>query len=146
MDGGAGPLGAPPGTVADSTPPHPAGAPQLSSATVGGPDGGRAAPLHALSAPDGGLAPAEETGSAEEVTLEDRTLYVLRDGVPHEVDVVLGLSDGSYTEVVSGDIHEGDEVITDATVNGGSSGSSSGSKPSGGNGGGGGRNGPPRMF
>jgi HlyD family secretion protein len=140
MDGGAGPMGAPPGTVADSTPPHPAGSPQLSSALVSGPDGGKAAPLHALSAPDGGVAPPEETGSAEEVTLEDRTLYVLRDGVPHAVDVVLGLSDGSYTEVVSGDLHEGDDVITDATVNGGSS----GSKPSGGNGGG--RNGPPRMF
>ena len=141
MDGGVGPMGAPPGTVADSTPPHPAGAPQLSSATVGGPDGGKAAPLHALSAPDGGLAPPEETGSAEEVTLEDRTLYVLRDGVPHEVEVVLGLSDGSYTEVVSGDIHEGDDVIIDATVNGGSG---SSGKPSGG--GGGSRSGPPRMF
>ena len=145
VDAGGGTMGSP-GTVADSTPPHPAGAAQLPSATVSGPDGGKAAPLHALSAPDGGIAPVEDTGSAEEVTLEDRTLYVLRGGAPHEVDVVLGLSDGSYTEVVSGDLHEGDEVITDATVNGGSSsGSSGGSKPSG-NGGGGRNNGPPRMF
>jgi HlyD family secretion protein len=140
MDGGA----MPPGTVAESTPPRAPGAgggpTQLTGAIVDGVDGGRAAPLHVLSAPDGGVAPVEETGSAEEVTLEDRTLYVLRDGQPFPVDVVLGLSDGSYTEVVSGNLHEGDEVITDATVNGGSS---SGSRSSGG---GGGRNGPPRMF
>jgi HlyD family secretion protein len=135
MDGGLG-AATPPGTVADSTPPRPAG--------MAPPDGGKTAPLHALSAPDGGLAPVEETGSAEEVTLEERTLYVLRDGAPHEVELVLGLSDGSYTEVVSGDLHEGDEVITDATVNGGSS-SGSGSKPSGG-GGGNRSSGPPRMF
>ncbi len=99
-----------------------------------------------LSAPDGGVAPVEETGSAEEVTLEDRTLYVLRDGQPLPVDVTLGLSDGSYTEVVSGNLHEGDEVILDATVNGGSSSSSGGGSKS--SGGGGNRNGggPPRMF
>ena len=133
MDGGV----MPPGTVADSTSPRPPGAPAPAGADIA--DGGRTAPLHVLFVPDGGAAPPDEVNTAEEVTLEDRVLYVLRDGRPREVDVVLGLSDGSYTEVVSGNLHEGDEVIVDATVNGGSGG---GSKPSGN--GGGGR--PPRMF
>lgn len=42
-----------------------------------------------------------------------RTVYVLRDGKPMRVDVVTGLTDGMQTEIVSGDIAEGDKVVVD---------------------------------
>jgi HlyD family secretion protein len=38
-------------------------------------------------------------------------LWVLEDDEPKAVDVRLGLSDGTSTEIVSGDVHEGTEVI-----------------------------------
>jgi HlyD family secretion protein len=38
---------------------------------------------------------------------------VLRDGKPVRVDVVTGLTDGMQTEIVSGDIAEGDKVVVD---------------------------------
>jgi HlyD family secretion protein len=42
----------------------------------------------------------------------DRTLYVLRDGAPAAVKVKTGVTDGSRTAIVSGDLKEGDQVIT----------------------------------
>jgi HlyD family secretion protein len=48
-----------------------------------------------------------------------RTIYLLRNGHPESVDVKTGLSDGTMTEVVSGDLKEGDQVITESV--GGSS-------------------------
>jgi HlyD family secretion protein len=42
-----------------------------------------------------------------------RQVWVLRDGAPAEVPVTPGVSDGRRTEVESGDLHEGDAVITD---------------------------------
>ena len=45
--------------------------------------------------------------------LASRTVYVLRDGKPVRVDVVTGLTDGMQTEIVSGDIAEGDKVVVD---------------------------------
>jgi HlyD family secretion protein len=39
-------------------------------------------------------------------------VYVLRDGPPRAVPVTVGLSDGDVTEVVAGDLREGDVVIT----------------------------------
>ena len=43
----------------------------------------------------------------------NRTIYVLRDGKPVRVDVVTGLTDGTQTEIVSGDLAEGDKVVVD---------------------------------
>lgn len=40
-----------------------------------------------------------------------RTVYLLRDGRPVPVEIVVGLTDGTSTEVVSGDLREGDLVI-----------------------------------
>ena len=59
-------------------------------------------------------------GSAEK-TVKDvgghgqrqRTIYVLRDGEPQPVMVTTGLTDGSRTEIVSGDVAKGDAVIVD---------------------------------
>jgi HlyD family secretion protein len=41
-----------------------------------------------------------------------RTLYLLRDGAPVAVTVKVGVTDGTHTEIVSGDLKEGDLVIT----------------------------------
>lgn len=49
-----------------------------------------------------------------------RTVWVLRDGKAESVSLQVGLSDGTNTEVTGGDLKEGDEVITDATVKGAS--------------------------
>jgi HlyD family secretion protein len=42
----------------------------------------------------------------------ERTIYVLENGAPKPVTVKTGVSDGKLTEVVSGDLKAGDEVIT----------------------------------
>jgi HlyD family secretion protein len=39
----------------------------------------------------------------------------MKGGEPSPVSIRVGLSDGSFTEVVEGDLHEGDTVVTDAT-------------------------------
>ena len=43
-----------------------------------------------------------------------RTVWILRDGTPHKATVKAGASDGTVTELVEGDLREGDQVITDA--------------------------------
>jgi HlyD family secretion protein len=48
----------------------------------------------------------------------ERSVYVLRSGKPEPVEVKTGLSDGTITEIVSGDVKEGDQVITEASVGG----------------------------
>lgn len=63
----------------------------------------------------------------------ERTVYVLRNGRPEPLEVKTGLSDGTITEIVSGDLKEGDQVVTEAIVAG---------KPAGS---GGSSGGPPRM-
>jgi HlyD family secretion protein len=50
-------------------------------------------------------------------------VWVLREGAPAAVRVRTGVSDGSTTEVLEGDLREGDVAITDA---GGGSGPSGG--------------------
>lgn len=42
-----------------------------------------------------------------------RTIYVLRNGAAQALEVTTGLTDGSQTEIVSGELAEGDEVIVD---------------------------------
>lgn len=45
---------------------------------------------------------------------ESHTLWVMRGASPQTVTVHTGLTDGSITEVVDGDVHEGDQVVIDA--------------------------------
>lgn len=45
-----------------------------------------------------------------------RSLWVLRDGAPVEVQVTPGESDGTRIAILSGELFEGDAVITDRTV------------------------------
>lgn len=42
-----------------------------------------------------------------------KAIYVLKNGKPIRVDVITGLTDGMQTEIVSGDLAEGDQVIVD---------------------------------
>jgi HlyD family secretion protein len=67
--------------------------------------------LLGLLMPSGG---GRNRGPAPAATGADgtRTLYVLRDGAPEGVTVKIGVSDGSRTAIVSGDLKEGDQVIT----------------------------------
>jgi HlyD family secretion protein len=45
----------------------------------------------------------------------NRTVWLLKGGAPGSSSIQLGLSDGTVTEITSGDIREGDLVITDAS-------------------------------
>jgi HlyD family secretion protein len=72
--------------------------------------------------PGGGAAPAP-SGSAEwhhserspdAPKEESRVIWIQVSNMAHPVTVKIGLSDGSYTEVI-GDVHEGDPIIVDAT-------------------------------
>jgi HlyD family secretion protein len=58
-----------------------------------------------------------------------RTVYVLRNGRPEGIDFQVGLSDGTVSEVASGDLREGDAVITEASVAGKPVASSAGPPP-----------------
>ncbi len=57
-------------------------------------------------APAGGGTPREP---------DRRTVWVLREGVPNAVRIRTGVSDGTMTEVLEGDLREGDVAITDAS-------------------------------
>lgn len=72
---------------------------------------------------------AGRRGSARGATTPG-TLYVLRDGQPAGVEVRLGLSDGNATELVRGELKEGDAVITGVRTTGGDRGGNSGSSRS----------------
>jgi HlyD family secretion protein len=54
-----------------------------------------------------------------------RSVWVLRNNHPSPVSIRVGVSDGTLTEVVEGDVQEGDAVITEATL-----GKSAGGPPS----------------
>jgi HlyD family secretion protein len=49
---------------------------------------------------------------------ERRTVYVLRGGNPEQLRVTTGLSDGTVTEIVKGEVKPGDEVVIDVTISG----------------------------
>ncbi len=86
----------------------------------------------------GGLGWSEREVAGAAAQHDVRTVYVLREGQPQAVTLRVGISDGSTTEVVSGDLKEGDPVITERLTE-------AGSKPPAGLGmpaGGGGRRGP----
>ncbi|MES2884664.1 MAG: efflux RND transporter periplasmic adaptor subunit [Pseudomonadota bacterium] len=51
-----------------------------------------------------------------QATAQQRTLWVLRAGLPAPVLVEVGISDGSRTEISSGELQAGNEVITDTTA------------------------------
>jgi HlyD family secretion protein len=85
----------------------------------------------AQSSGDGGenrFAPA----SAPVLPGQRRVVWVLgQDGKPERRRITVGLSDGSATEVVDGDLKEGDMVITGQTVTGANSSTANTQRPPG---------------
>jgi HlyD family secretion protein len=61
--------------------------------------------------------PRSEKGAAPSADGE-RTLYVLENGMPRPVKVHVGVSDGKDTQIVSGDLKAGDEVIVSSKAGG----------------------------
>ncbi|MGA2447126.1 MAG: efflux RND transporter periplasmic adaptor subunit [Polyangiaceae bacterium] len=74
-----------------------------------------AAPTAAPSGSHEGTHRARPSGSSMSPgdALEARTIWVLRGGDLQPASVKLGQSDGTVTEVVEGDLHEGDAVVID---------------------------------
>lgn len=75
----------------------------------GGRPGGNAA-----ARADGRPAGGRPEGQRGPETLDRRTVWVLQDGKPAPVRIRTGISDGSATEVVEGELQAGGEVITDS--------------------------------
>src|SRR6266542_1127570 len=103
---------------------EPGGAP----AAGGAGNGGAAAP-RAGQAPGQGRRDAAggEAGGGREP--DRRTVWVLRAEQPAPVRIRTGVSDGSTTEVIEGDLRDGDAVVTDAAGPG--AGAAGGSRPGG---------------
>lgn len=72
------------------------------------------------------------TGQARSEGPESKSVWVMRDGRPQSITIQTGLSDGTNTEVVGGELAEGDLVITDATVKGSAQSGASPASPAGG--------------
>jgi HlyD family secretion protein len=63
---------------------------------------------------DGSARPAG-SGDSGGPPPDRKTVYVLRDGKPQAVRVRIGITDGTDTEIVEGELKEGDVVITSAS-------------------------------
>jgi HlyD family secretion protein len=70
-------------------------------------------PSDSAQSPDGDAPPKSD--DAPNPANDPRTVYVLRNNVGVPVTIHVGLSDGTVTEILDGDLKEGDQVITDAT-------------------------------
>ena len=62
---------------------------------------------------DGGPASAPRPETARR--LDRRTVWVMRDGAPSPVPIRVGISDGTNTELIEGELEEGDPLVTEAT-------------------------------
>jgi HlyD family secretion protein len=100
--------------------------------------GGTTRGANAGARPGGGGAGAANARAgwsrASEDALDRRTVWLLRLGHPQSVAVRTGVSDGSLTEIVEGELHEGDVVVVDASLagSGDAAGGSSAGPPGGG--------------
>jgi HlyD family secretion protein len=56
--------------------------------------------------------------STPEAPRDQRTVWVVRSGTASLVNIRVGVSDGSSTEVTGGDLHEGDEALIEASPSG----------------------------
>ncbi len=82
--------------------------------------------MKTLNLPDEGQGEASGAGKRGrkdpgERLSDARTVWVLRNGVPQSEKIRVGTSDGTRTEVVEGNIKEGETVISDATMSNGKS-------------------------
>jgi HlyD family secretion protein len=97
----------------------------LAQLNPGAGTGQRVQGASAEAAQAGGAARRRPAGGAPDP--DRKTVWILRAGTPQPVVIRTGVSDGSLTEVVEGELHEGDLVITD--MSGGSSGAQQGGFP-----------------
>lgn len=58
-----------------------------------------------------------ETGTGRPAIYKSQGVWILRDQKTERIDVTTGISDGLYTELISGGIKEGQEVIVEALTN-----------------------------
>lgn len=65
-----------------------------------------------------GMPRLRRASSSGPATGSERQIWVLENGVPKEIAITVGKTDGKRTEVVKGDIEPGQAVIVDATTNG----------------------------
>ena len=77
---------------------------------AGGPGGG------ARSAGAGGPGGGRARGGRGDGPTNRRSAWVLRDGKPQMVSLRVGLSDGNLTEVIEGDLRQGEPVVVDASA------------------------------
>lgn len=68
-------------------------------------------PNQALRYVPSSLSASQSQGTASPSSGQPR-IFLLRDGKPLAVNVEVGLADSNFTEIVGGDIHEGDAIIT----------------------------------
>ncbi|HEX8953958.1 MAG TPA: hypothetical protein VF945_19015, partial [Polyangia bacterium] len=67
-------------------------------------------------------APAATTGASAKrghgapMQSDQRQVWVLRGDRPTPLSIKIGVSDGSVSEVVDGDLKEGDDVVTDVAA------------------------------
>jgi HlyD family secretion protein len=64
------------------------------------------------------VVPSGGANADEPTTGHRRTLWALRAGEAVPVAVQTGASDGSMTEITSGELEEGDEVVLEASTSG----------------------------
>lgn len=62
----------------------------------------------------GGKRAGEENNARDQIRGRPATIHVLRNNQAVAVEVQVGISNGAYTQVLSGDINEGDLIISDA--------------------------------
>ncbi len=107
-----------PPTELVSSPGHPGPFPSVTPGTADAP-GANAGQRPAGAARAGAGRPGAGRSGAGEGS-PNRTVWLLRGGNPVAAAIQVGLSDGTVTEITSGDVHEGDLAITDASQMGGS--------------------------
>lgn len=63
-----------------------------------------------------GLGDLPSAASASAQDPARKTVWVLREGKPVQLPVTTGVSDGTWTELLDGDVHAGDLLITDMNI------------------------------
>ena len=96
-------------------PPPEALASAAGSAAASGSPGQRSRPAGS-GAGSGERGAGRASRGSSDASSPDKAVWVLRDGKPARVRIKVGVSDGSFTEVVEGNLTEGDSVIVDAEV------------------------------
>lgn len=89
----------------------------------------RFSPKARRAAASDGTAPSEQPAPVRGKSPRKKRVWVDNDGVLKPVSIVTGLDDGNYVEVLSGDLKEGDMVVTDQIRPSGPGGAGGGSAP-----------------